>query len=158
MLSIPDSCRYQSITCTVAVLLHVNPICFCDSLSNRISSLRFLLTSCRVHKTCYVGNNVIKSIPLSPIFVMYFCLENNKKPPKQIKWVRWDCRSAEAARQWGSPAGRRHGVALCASSGTSQLLAFTCYLDENLQSCASLHYLPGPWDKCKSLYFNISLE
>lgn len=82
MLSITDSCRYQSITCAVAVLLHVNPICFCDSLSNRISSLAFLVTSCQVHKTYYKGNNIIKSIPLRPIFVMYFCLENNKKPTK----------------------------------------------------------------------------
>lgn len=79
VLSVPDSCRYQSITRTVAVLLHVNPICFCDSSSNRISSLAFPVTSCQVRKTYNEGKNIIKSIPLRPVFVMYFCLENNKK-------------------------------------------------------------------------------
>lgn len=85
MLSITDSCRYQSITRAVAVLLHVNPICFCDSLSNRISSLAFLVTSCGVRKTYYEGNNIIKSIPLRPIFVMlFFAWKTKRAPPKQI--------------------------------------------------------------------------
>jgi len=83
VLPITDSCRYQSVTRAVAVLLHVNPICFFDSLNTRISSLAFLVASCQVHsKTCNDGNNIIKSIPLRPIFVMCFCLENNKKPSK----------------------------------------------------------------------------
>lgn len=104
VLWVTDNCRHQSVTCTVAVVLRVNPICFRGSWSSRISGLPFLVTSCWVFK----AETSPRAFPYGSFLGYIFCLENHK-PPHQSSWselgMRADCRGCWAVGLLSSSAG-----------------------------------------------------
>lgn len=150
VLWVTDNCRHQSVTCTVAVVLRVNPICFRGSWSSRISGLPFLVTSCWVFK----AETSPRAFPYGSFWDIFFAWKIINLPTKvaEVSWA-WGP-TAEAAGQWGFSAAQLGGDSLC----ILWHLSITCFHMLCAWECADLSRLTfffWPMIQINSLYFII---